>query len=65
MAAAVFVPPDGQNFSCDKYISSFYMSILCLKKYESVRIIHAFVDVSWNRTAVMYKYEEMQWLGEG
>jgi len=55
MATAVFVPSDRQYFRCDKYVSTFYMSMLFLKKFKSVRLIHAFVDVSWNRTAVMYK----------
>ena len=32
MAAAMFVPSYRQNFSCDKYVLTFYMSILCLKK---------------------------------
>lgn len=32
MAAAVFAPSDGQNFRCDKHVSTFYMSMLCLKK---------------------------------
>jgi hypothetical protein len=29
MAAAVFAPSDRKAFRCDKYVSSFYMPMLC------------------------------------